>query len=66
MAGKIIKRKGLVFEVWIKSLCLREPVTSPTFASSLDLTNEENALKAIDDFISIMNIGIDIYQSRRI
>jgi hypothetical protein len=66
MAGRIVERKGLKFEVWEKSLCLREPRTSPMFCSFNSLKEDEQAIKAIDDFIAIMNIGIDIHTQRRI
>lgn len=65
MAGRIIKRNNLVFEVWSKSYCLREPTNSPMMYSFNDLNDNISANRAIDDFISIMNLGIDMYQSYR-
>jgi hypothetical protein len=66
MAGRLLEHKGLTFEVWTKSLHLVNPKRSPMFSSYLDLTKDENAIKEIENFITIMNIGVDIHQSRRI
>jgi len=64
MAGKIVEYRGLEFEVWEKSLRLVGPKYSPTVASYADLTDPEAAKRAMDDFIAIMNLGIEIVDAR--
>lgn len=65
MAGRIVEYKSFSFEVWNKSFRMTKPQFSPCVPSYNDLTNNENAIKAIEDFVSIMNIGIDIYSKKR-
>ena len=66
MASRRFIRDGMHFEVWNKSLRMVHPVISPMFASYSDLNDEENLKKALDDFVAIMNIGIEIHSKRRL
>jgi hypothetical protein len=65
LASRLVKHGGLVFEVWTKSLRLKEPKISMMFSSYSDLTKEDNCEKAINDFISIMNLGVELQQKMR-
>lgn len=66
MAGRIVHHKGFQWEVWTKSFRMITPQVSPLVASYRDLTRDEDALPAMDDFIAIMNIGIDIHSRKRL
>jgi len=66
MASRRFIRDGMHFEVWNKSLRMVHPTFSPMFASYSDLNDEENLKKALDDFVAIMNIGIEIHSKRRL
>jgi hypothetical protein len=66
MASRIIEYKGLKFEVWSKSLRLCSPCSSPMFCSYSSLEDDRNAIQAIEDFVKIMNIGIDIHSASRL
>lgn len=65
MAGRTISYKGFQWEVWSKSFRMIAPEISPLVASYKDLTGDENIFPAIEDFIAIMNIGIDIHSRKR-
>jgi len=65
MAAKLITRGQFVFDVWPHYMRMVGPKVSPIFSSYTDLLeNEGNLNKAIDDFIAIMNLGIEIIDER--